>query len=60
MVNNLADLIARVLEDTLPEVGTYKIDLNLTNFVAMPLITLNSVIAPYFVEFFNDTSRGII
>ena len=59
MVNSLADLIMLGFwEDTLPEVGTYKIDLNLTNFVAMPLITLNAVIAPYLVEFFNDTSRG--
>ena len=58
MVNSLADLIMLGFwKDTLPEVGTYKIDLNLTNFVAMPLITLNAVIAPYFVEFFNDTTK---
>ena len=58
MVNNLADIIMLGFwEQTLPEVGTYKIDLNLTNFVAMPLITLNAVIAPYLVEFFNDRTK---
>jgi len=58
MANNLADIIMLGFwEQTLPEVGTYKIDLNLTNFVAMPLITLNAVISPYLVEFFNDRTK---
>ena len=58
MANNLADIIMLGFwEQTLPEVGTYKIDLNLTNFVAMPLITLNAVISPYLVEFFNDSTK---
>ncbi len=58
MANNLADIIMLGFwEQTLPEVGTYKIDLNLTNFVAMPLITLNAVISPYLVEFFNDKTK---
>jgi len=59
MTNNLADvLMLGFWPNTVSEVGTYKIDLNLTNFIAMPLLTLNAVFAPYFVEYFNDPSKS--
>lgn len=58
MTNNLADvLMLGFWPHTLAEVGTYKIDINLTNFIAMPLLTLNAVFSPYLVAFFNDKSK---
>ena len=52
MTNSRADLIMLGFwEHTLPEVGTYSLALKLTDFVSMPLLVLNAVIAPYLVEF---------
>ncbi len=57
MANSRADmLMLGMWEHTLPDVGAYSIALKFTDFVSMPLLILNAVIAPYLVEYFEDNS----
>lgn len=59
MANNKADiLMLGFWKETTPEVGTYNIALKLTDFVAMPLLVLNAVIAPYLVEYFKNKNQN--
>lgn len=55
MANNQSDLLMLSFWDsTSDHVGAYNIALKLTNFIAMPLVVMNAVIAPYLVEYFKD------